>query len=84
MMCAIGALIPDEVYKAEFENDDAAGICNRSEQIRNLFTKEVTPTFLNTLQIVHDCDPVSNWEESLKKFAEKENLTPLPARNEAN
>lgn len=51
--CAIGCLIPDELYNPSFENLGVVALCERSEVIRTLF-KEVSIDMLRDLQFAHD------------------------------
>ena len=89
--CALGHLIPDELYDPSIEggslptNPDKP--CNeRSGKIANIFTQVLGRPltkddcmFLRALQEVHDTtdeDEEQAWREALERFARKEHLKP--------
>lgn len=70
-MCAVGCLIPDELYKRSFEgksvNSDDVWAVMQAQGIR---CKEL----LSDLQDMHDYTPPSDWPEELKLIAKQYNL----------
>jgi len=51
--CAIGALIPDDIYDPDMEGNDIISLLNKYPSIKNLF-EGVDKTFLDKLQQCHD------------------------------
>jgi hypothetical protein len=75
--CAVGALIPDELYDAFWESNPIRNVLDYSDGIRDHF--EQTDTLLLVrLQMVHDLFPVEAWPERLRDTAKTFGLT-LPA-----
>ncbi len=86
LKCAIGALIPDNLYRPEMDNVkylyDTFGTID-SEIIlvkHNPLVQEVLSSiygqldleFLTQLQEIHDSAKVTDWEEVLNNFEERE------------
>ena len=71
LKCAIGILIPDELYTPDLEDKTptAAVVHVVLEKAlgESLSTEDVQ--FLNDLQIIHDLTPPEDWEAELKHFA---------------
>ena len=98
MQCAIGALIPDELYDQYLEGMGAECFIDPScldktsstnqrrfpviEKIRPLFAKNIPEGFLSGLQQIHDYHDVARWERSLTEFADKHGLKVLPLEKE--
>jgi len=80
LMCAVGALIPDEVYQESFEGTAIRGLLRDEPSLNELFRK-VNLRLLEDLQEVHDKCEVEEWEESLEKLAEFYGLT-MPSKGE--
>jgi hypothetical protein len=76
LKCAIGCLIPDELYdpKIEFKMSDDELV--RSILLSAGVVSEAEPNlaFLNGLQSVHDHNEPYEWPWALAKFAEKHGL----------
>ncbi len=51
--CAVGVLIPDELYEARFEGEAIRMMLNMSEDLRTHFV-DVDVNLLRDLQVVHD------------------------------
>lgn len=58
LMCAIGALIPDEEYSKNYETVIAAGL-----RVSTLDGLDIN--FISRLQTIHDQRPISQWELAL-------------------
>lgn len=69
--CAVGCLIPDELYSPYFEGQNVMG-----SQIRNLLIGlgYMNFNFLLALQQVHDYDYEEDWAEKLTELAERYHL----------
>jgi len=79
LKCAIGMLIPDELYEEGFEGKSASS----SGVIKALVEAGVPYTvgykdFLDNLQDVHDDHQTGDWERELVNFAHHYDLNPLP------
>ncbi len=77
--CAVGCLIPDELYDSDIENGNVTRIIEVEPQLKCILPDDKDAAegefFLNKLQRVHDLyDPV-DWSLCLKQFAENHNLT---------
>ena len=79
LKCAIGMLIPDELYKARFEGQSAgeSGVINVLIKIGVPNTIEYA-NFLENLQGVHDDYHTDKWDRELVNFAHHYGLNPLP------
>lgn len=69
--CAIGALIPDELYCESMENKTAQSLVEHHDGISEIFDDG---WFANRLQRVHDDNPEDKWYPALKTFAAVEFL----------
>lgn len=65
MKCAVGALIPDELYFPEMEN---GGSVRHNPDVSSLFPHNLLP-LLESLQRIHDRGTVGGWEASLREVA---------------
>lgn len=74
LMCAVGCLIPDELYTPKMETRiyDQEFI-EKFPEVGKLFDKG-TLGFLGELQRIHDYYYAKDWKNQLQKFAIKENL----------
>ncbi len=59
--CAIGCLIPDELYEKDMEGKIAVALIRDNPQLVEFF-KNCTVGFLDKMQGVHDS--ASNWDEN--------------------
>lgn len=80
LTCAVGCLIPEDKYSAEFEGMMAGDLLWQllNNGFRRKRTEDVDDwaAFLNGLQNIHDdCDPVY-WEVHLDSFATSYGLQP--------
>ena len=71
LKCAIGCLIPDELYDPDFDNSGLKTI--------NLFCKlgfyiSENYDLLYSLRVVHDYEKIEEWEDCLKNTAFNFNL----------
>ena len=76
LKCAIGMLMPDNLYDSIMEGQSA----NESDVMKTLnvpYTAEYAD-FLNHLQGVHDECPPYEWDRELVNFAHHYDLNPLP------
>lgn len=67
--CAIGALIPDELYKPELEGLGVLEIMQGNQEIVALF-EDVPHLLLERLQELHDHVPAHLWKEGLEEIAD--------------
>ena len=70
LKCAIGHLIPDELYNSSYENYIVAMLPeNVLEYIlpTNL-SRNIGIVFLDKLQLIHDCNDVRNWQKKFDEF----------------
>lgn len=65
--CAIGALIPNEEYKPEFESKSVVAIINEWDPP---CLQGLKMDFLESLQSVHDFWGPNYWETRLREFEE--------------
>lgn len=73
LKCAIGCLIPDDVYTRNIEHKTVDLLC--SGVVKDFdYLKQFDKSFLRRLQVIHDNVDVKNWENELKAFARLENL----------
>ena len=79
LKCAIGMLIPDELYENHFEGNSAgeSGVIEALIKVGVPNTAEYAD-FLEHLQGVHDDHPVEDWDRELVNFAHHYDLNPLP------
>ena len=59
--CAIGCLIPDELYSEAMERSTVGAIIEGFPQIKKFF-EDCNPKFLERMQSVHDY--VGNWDDT--------------------
>ena len=73
LSCAVGCLIPDEVYSEEIEE------CSVNDPIFEPTLKaigvEKDVKLLHSLQVIHDSYIPTMWRKLLKNLAEDKNLT---------
>lgn len=74
--CAIGVLIPDELYSSDFENLTIEELLVE-EYFPAQLREELSPhkELLSELQLVHDNCRVNMWSLELRGIAKKHNLT---------
>jgi hypothetical protein len=80
LKCAVGALIPDELYQQSFEGTSIVGLIDTFDDLNSLF-KDVNLKLLEDLQNVHDNSEVTNWENELKELSIVYKLT-MPEEDE--
>lgn len=68
LMCAIGALIPDEAYSPDWEGISVGGIITPLRRAAAI-GPETKSTFLLDLQKIHDHAEVYQWSQELTNFA---------------
>ena len=74
-MCAIGCIIPDDMYDPAIESTTLnSALGTRLRQIINNLGHKYNERLLDGLQGVHDCSRVEYWKEELQEVAEKHNL----------
>ncbi len=80
LSCAIGCLIPDDLYNAGIEGSDVHGLLDNYDGefdfLRPTDHVESSCCFLEYLQNIHDKYPVEEWEQRLTKFAKTYKLIP--------
>lgn len=69
LKCAIGALIPDNMYSADFEGQSADKIAWVLDQLGH------DVDLCIDLQHVHDWEDVAYWNEALESVADRHGLT---------
>lgn len=75
LMCAVGCLIPDELYYPNMEGSAVSGILAADIRLQELFESEVIcGFFLDELQAIHDTTPVQDWYFYLLELAKTEGL----------
>jgi hypothetical protein len=76
--CAIGCLIPDDIYTLKIEGASIHGLLQGTHKkilpanFRSLFVNH--ENFLTQLQRLHDTEFVECWEKELKIIAQNRNL----------
>lgn len=80
LKCAVGALIPDEIYRESMEGIGIAGLLADFPKLKGLF-KNVDIDMLEDLQRIHDKCEVEEWEEEFKEVATNFGLT-MPSKGE--
>lgn len=68
--CAIGCLIPDELYRYDFEARSISAIRITNPSILLLF-KDIPIEFLTGLQKIHDREEVKDWRQHLIEFGSR-------------
>jgi hypothetical protein len=66
--CAIGCLIPDDIFQPGMEGLRVQTLMVYYESIRDLFANN-DASLLGTLQVLHDNYPVSTWKSELAATA---------------
>lgn len=76
LKCAIGALIPDKVYKPEWECNDPAHWGMSADDLTRTIPQYVGDdgNFATELQALHDANKPSLWPQKLRKFAKEHEL----------
>lgn len=73
LMCAVGCLIPDEVYTADIEGEGVEGMLRILSPHAELLAKhgltEDNVDLLANLQRLHDKVPVERWSRKLELLA---------------
>lgn len=67
--CAVGILIPDDVYKPEMENTRIDVLMQRPEKWGLEYLKDVNLDLLCRLQNVHDYEEEEMWAQALEGLA---------------
>ena len=81
LMCAVGALIPDEEYRPEW---DERGL-SASKIVKCCHALQgVDSNLLSIMQTIHDHCSITNWEEHFKITASTYDLTLPPLESEAS
>jgi len=62
LKCAVGILIPDEIYTPQMEGKGLRELIDEFNSIDNLFPTQDEQSLLSMLQIIHDNS--SNWDEN--------------------
>ena len=73
--CAIGCLIPDNLYEREMEGNAVYNLLHDFPKIKKFF-EGVSSALLAALQTVHDNELVKNWPRELEAVAKEYELTP--------
>ena len=73
--CAIGCLIPDNLYEKEMEGNAVDDLLRNFPKVKKFFDG-VSSDLLAALQIVHDNELVKNWPRELEVVAKSYGLTP--------
>lgn len=73
LMCAVGALIPDDQYRPEW---DEKGVLANELPCKAL--RRVDKDLLRKMQYIHDFTAVEHWEQRFADCAERFNLTLPP------
>lgn len=77
LKCAIGCLIPDDIYDPKMEGMSIEFIYDSYPKMKKLnLGREIS--FLSGLQKIHDDFPVHLWDKQLREFAVRWNVT-VPA-----
>ena len=91
--CAVGCLIPDELYDKELENSSIRSILNetqtsdRKQKISAHFTKtygDVPLDFYSRLQAIHDRTSSCDWRLRLQGFGTHWNLDVSSVESDQN
>jgi hypothetical protein len=77
LKCAVGALIPDEIYNEEIEGKSITRLLiserNTFPELSKLF-EGVDEQLLDGMQNIHDYSEPNQWEYNFKSIAEDYNL----------
>lgn len=77
LKCAVGILIPDDLFEVELENSDVYSLfdCLGPEGRKRIgITRYRTLDFLADLQCIHDSFPPDSWRAELRVLANKHRL----------
>lgn len=66
-MCAVGCLIPDDVYSPQMERWSVTRLTEGWSALRPLFGSNIM--LLNRLQMIHDQYPLNKWEYKFEECA---------------
>ena len=80
LRCAIGCLIPNDVYEPSMEKKTVLQLLARYPDLRQIFGVDIcldlkSASFLTCLQDIHDNFEPKDWRDMLKHFAAKHNLS---------
>jgi len=74
-MCAVGCLIPNELYKTNMENATPySGLLDKVLETIGM-ESDKGKMFLRDLQLIHDSHDPPYWKKHLRDFAERYELT---------
>lgn len=73
--CAIGSMIPDEVYEIGMEQKMLSTLVYHWEGLKHL---DPFSDLLGDLRHVHDAEKVENWEKAFQAVAKSYNLNYTP------
>lgn len=73
MKCAIGVLIPDDLFREEMEGVTVEKLIPLYSDIGSLFSR-VDTGLLNRLQLVHDTIDPYSWKQELRFLASRYDL----------
>ena len=84
LKCAIGGVLPDELYDPEMEGNDIYGVVKNFPSVERFFGGAEIVGFLRVLQKVHDYDCEEEWESGFARVAAEYNLTYTPPQGETD
>lgn len=74
--CAVGWVIPDDLYSPELEIlGTASNVANCFFRIDQTVRHELLNPIVAELQSIHDLGPAANWKQEFRKLANKKGLT---------
>lgn len=78
LTCAVGCLIPDNLYDESLEGSVASGVLDTLQLELNMTWDERRrwSAFLDDLQVIHDQSQPEHWETQLNNFAKCRGLQP--------
>lgn len=76
LMCAVGALIPEELYNPKMESDSVEGIMHEFPEIETFLGKE-NLDLLSSLQTLHDDYAIEEWPQQLRQMAREFELSTI-------
>ncbi len=78
LKCAVGCLIPDEVYTTDFESKDVVNLLIKFPNLKTILGVETYGDiqFLARLQNIHDNYILQEWTQKLNAFAHDQGLVP--------
>lgn len=74
LMCAVGCLIPDELYDPEMEGIGLFRLMEDFPEVYGRLNGKENSVLLNSLQTIHDIHREEEWEDKLRDLASDENL----------